>query len=397
MNRVGRHIGYSLVALIVTYCVHWLDVTLVGKVAPAIASSFGQPLPAMTIVLTASRVGLAVGAILGGIAGDRWGRKTVVCVCLGLASLMSLATPLVGSLAVFAILRGASGLLLGGAAPCVLSLVASIAPDSHRSIAVTATLAGASMGFSLGSLMVYLMMPAPDDWRIGFCICGTALAVACILVFWWVTETRTSSVVRGAASVLGLFGAMRATTMVLGVGFFMSMGLNALLASWLPSFFHELADVPVQRFAGIVMYTAPTAVAGMLVAGWLSQRLPRRLLLLLCFGGHGLALVLIGSLSFASRGFIIALAGVSFGQAACQALLNLAIVARYPAQLRATALGGAAAVGRTSGIFAPAIGALAFGKYFSIELLFALLAMVPLIVGALLWALDITVTRTKRL
>jgi AAHS family 4-hydroxybenzoate transporter-like MFS transporter len=172
---------------------------------------------------------------------------------------------------------------------------------------------------------------------------------------------------------------MRTTTLVLGIGFFMSMGLNALLASWLPSFFHELAGVAVQRFAGIVMYTAPAAVVGMLAAGWLWQRMPTRLLVLLFFGSHCLALILIGSFDFASGGFIIALAGLSFGQAACQALLNLVIVSCYPGALRATALGGAAAVGRAGGIFAPAIGALALEAQPSMQVLFVLLGAVPVV------------------
>lgn len=381
MTRNWR-VGYAIAALVVAYCVHWLDVSLASKIAPMIASTFGKPLEAMALVFSGSRLGLAIGAILGGLAGDRWGRKWVLCTCLGLAALVSLVTPLISNFTLFALLRAASGVLLGGAAPCALSLVASIAPERWRSMSITATLAGASMGSSLGSLLVY-SMTGPTDWRMGFWICGIALIATLALSCWWVTDTHESSVARTSASSLKLSGPMRTTTLLLGTGFLLSMGLNALLASWLPSFFHVSSGVPVQEFAGIAMFTTPAAVAGMLMVGWFVPHTSWQLLLLACFGSHAVALALLGMFSFASSGFITALAIASCAQAACQGLLTLAVVSRYPVASRATALGCAAAAGRVGSIFSPAIGALAL--QFPIKSMFLLFATIPLLVGMLLW------------
>lgn len=388
MNRRSWHVVCGIVALVVTYCVHWLDLSLVGKIAPAIAGNFGVPLESMTRVFTIGRIGMALGAILGGLAGDRWGRKPVLCACLGLAAILSLLTPLLNNLNLFAIVRGASGLLLGGAAPCALALVASIAPERWRAMALTTTLAGASLGSALGSSLVYVVMTRSNDWQLTFWISGIALLAALVLVGGGVSGVRTPVLAQAHGAIRGLFGPMRTTTWLLGIGFLLSMGLNALLASWLPSFFHALAGVPIERFARVAMLTTPAAIVGMLATGWLSQRMSKRLLLVLCFGGNGLSLALLGTLGFASAGFVITLAILSCTQAACQALLNLTVVSRYPVALRATAFGGAAAMGRAGGIFAPTIGALALEAQFPIQPLFILFAAVPLIVGLLLWAIE---------
>lgn len=383
-NRSGWYARFALVALVLTYCVHWLDLSLVGKVAPAIAMSFDAPLQAMTLVFTGSRVGMALGAILGGIAGDRWGRKRVLCACLGLASLVSLASPLVGNLIQFSILRAISGLLLGGAAPCALALVASIAPQQWRSVAITTTLAGATVGSTLASLMAYLMI-GPDDWRTGFFVCGGALLMTLALTIRWVPATVISSDAHKEASVRDLFGVMRTTTWVICAAFLLSMGLNALLASWLPSFFHALADIPVQRFAGIAIFTTPAAIVGMLVAGGLALRISSRLLAVIGFICYAGTLALLGTLSFGSVGFVISLAAVSCTQALCHGLLNLVVVSYYPIESRATALGCAVAAGRLGGIVAPVLGALALEAQISLQTLFVLLATVPVFVGVLLW------------
>lgn len=396
MRREHWHVGYGVTALILTYCAHWLDTSYAGKVAPAIASSFGQPLSAMTYVFSGSRLGMALGAIFGGWAGDRWGRKPVLCFCLGLASMLALVTPAAGSFWVFVLLRTLSGMLLGGAAPCVLALVATITPERWRSVAVTATLAGVSLGSALGSLMVYFMSD-PGEWLLSFPICGVALAATLLLVAWWVPHGEVPDASQSSLFFTGLLGPMRATTWVLGAGFVLTMGLNTVMVSWQPSYFNALAGVSIQRFAGVAMMTAPAGILGMLITGLLAPRMPQKLLLVLCFGGHSLALASLGLLDFASSGFVIALAGTAMGQAACQAFLNLAVISRYPAALRGTALGGAAALGRISGVVSPAIGALGLGLNVSVNTLFLLFAAIPIVVAMLVWLLDIPKLPATRL
>ncbi len=394
MNSRPQHIVGAIAALIAAYCVHWLDMSFAGKVAPAIADSFGQPLQAMTYVFSGGRLGMAVGAVAGGFAGDRWGRKPVLCVCLSLAAILALVTPAARVFWLFVTLRTLSGLMLGAAAPCALALVAGIAPARWRPLAITATLAGASTGSALGSLMVYLL-PGPADWLLGIALCGVASVAAVLMVIGWVPHVHVP-VATSRASVNQLWGPMRPTSLVLGIGFALTLGLSAIMVSWQPSYFNKLADIPLQQFAGYISITAPCGIAGMLTTGWLVSHVARGKLLFICFGGHALALICVGNLSAGSMEFVIALAAAAWGHTACQALLNLTLVARYPDAIRATALGGAAAVGRISGVLSPAIGAAALSMAIALPQLFALFALVPLCVGTLLWVLELRVSPAWR-
>jgi MFS transporter, AAHS family, 4-hydroxybenzoate transporter len=387
MSNSERQAALAVAVLVLVYCAEAIDVFLVGKIAPAIAISFARPLTAMALVFTASQVGLVAGSLLGGAAGDRWGRRRIITLSLCCAAVLTACAAWTHSFALFTLLRGATALLLGAVAPCVLAVVAVTAPDRWRPLAITTTLAGSSLGSTLGSVVAF-STGTPRDWRTGFWICAAALGVAVSLFLALVPERPRLVIDRGTSRSAGLFGPMRPVTLLLGAGFLFSMGLNALLFAWLPSFFHAFSGIPVQRFAGVAMYTTPAGIMGMLAVGWLARRLPPRTLTLLCFGGYGCALALLGSLPFATIGFVVAMGAMSFGQASCQALLNIAVVSRYPDALRATALGAAAAIGRTGGLFAPGIGALMLGAQLPMQLLFMFIAAIPLLVGTSLYLLD---------
>ena len=387
MTFDARRSALAVGALAIAFCAQALDVVIVGKFAPVIAASLHQPLPALALLFLASHSGLAAGALLGGAAGDRWGRKLVTIVCLGLAAAVTFVLPLAQSLQVFAVLRGCSGLLLGAAAPCILALVAGICQDRWRPLAITLTLAGASLGSALGSAIAY-GFGTSEGWPNGFWICSVGHCVALFLILILVPDLSPPFTIQRQRLQPGILGPWRHVTIVLCTGFLLSMGLNALLSAWLPSFFQAMAGVPIQRFAGIAMYTTPAAAIGMLSTGWLSRRLPMPDLVVLCFGGYALALASLGALQFASAGFIVALAMASCCQAACHALLSLSVVSHYPGHMRATALGATAAAGRTGGILLQGLGALALQTRLPLQSIFMILAVVPIAVGLITWRLE---------
>lgn len=375
---------FAVAILAVSFCAYWFDESLPGKLAPAIASAFHQPLPVMGLLFTLTRLALGIGALTGGVLGDRRGHRSVLCAGLFLAALTAAVTPLANQWAEFLLLRTLSALCLGATAPCALALAARQLSPQRKAIAIGVTLAGAGVGSVLASGWVY-WMPDISHWQSGFYASATALALsASLCAVIRRNQNATSRVNLHAAQQL-LHAPLWTLTVGLGVASCLSMGLNALLTSWLPSYFSVFAGVGIQRFAAISVYAAPASILGMLSAGWITRRGSLTGVLCLTCLVQAVTLAALGTLPFASAGFVVAFCVENFSQAACQALLSLAAVTFFPEAIRASALGALTAAGRMGGIVAPIMGAMAFAASPPLQSLFAWLAMIPLGLGAALW------------
>ena len=379
-----RSISLALAVLALTQGAIAYDNFLVGRLAPLIARGLGAPLSSLAGVFVLQQAGLAAGAFLAGLLGNRLGPRRVLVAGLVAAGLATLATPLVRSVGELAALRTLVGVALGMAAPMLVTTVVATASDQFRNWAIALTLACNPVGAAAGSLMA-TQADLPGEHLLGFVIGGVVLlALAGPLLLLSPRQVRPDPAQATSRPSAVFVSAFRPTTLRLGVCFFLTMGLIALLAAWQPSYFEDLAGVPLQRFSQVAVFAAPGAVAGMLLSGAIAARLPRTLGLLIVFFSHGLALALVGTLPFGSAGFAAAyVASVGF-QAAEQGLLNFILAERYPDGLRATAFGFACGMGRIGGIFGPWLGAIPIGTATHISAVYWVLAATPLVVAGVL-------------
>ena len=382
--RLAGHV-LLLAVLVATQASIAFDIFFVGKIAPLIADALHRPLPALAPVFVAQQAGQAVGALVGGAVADRWGRRRVLTFCLLMAGLATLVTPFSTSVLQLALVRGAVGTFLGMAAPGLLALVAANAPDRWRNLALGATLAANPLGNAAGSL-VATRVAGPEAWGQGF-ILGGVFLVSVLVPLTFAPGGAAASMSRRLPVAALAAPPFRAATFNLGLCFLLSMSLISLFAAWQPSYFHQLAGVPVQHFAAVAALGGPGAIAGMLLTGAVANRVPRPVLAATIFGGHALVLILIGVTPFAAPAFAPAYLLSVLLQAAGQGLLNIIIVERFPDTLRATAFGAAAAIGRFGGIFAPWFGAAPLVSGMDMAVLFALLALIPAFVGLILLSL----------
>ena len=91
-------------------------------------------------VLAVGLVGIALGSLLAGYCGDRFGRRPVIIGCVLLFGLATVATAFTHGLTGLALLRFFAGLGTGGALPNVSALVAEFAPLRRRASAVKLTI-----------------------------------------------------------------------------------------------------------------------------------------------------------------------------------------------------------------------------------------------------------------
>jgi AAHS family 4-hydroxybenzoate transporter-like MFS transporter len=346
------------------------DLFLLGKIAPAVADSFGRPAADMRVVFTWHQVGLTAGAFLLPALADRLGLRLVLGIMTLLIGVGTFASSLASSLESFAVLRGFTGLFLAGVLPVSLSLLSDIVPASRRGAILAIAMVGMSAGAAANSIAAAWLLDR-FGWASGLWLGALIPFLALPLIPLLLPEGKPFS-----AGELGeisprpswwthlcrIFTGRRAPmTLVFWLVCFLTMGHTALAAAWLPTFFQELGGIEIQRFALVSMLTVIGGTLGTLSIGWLQDRSSPVLLTALAQLGNGLGIALLGQIRFDSAAFAVTFTAWSFLQSASITGLNLLLVRAYPIDIRATGSGWAAGLGRIGGLGAPISGAMILG------------------------------------
>jgi AAHS family 4-hydroxybenzoate transporter-like MFS transporter len=394
------------------------DIFMVGKIAPAIAAGFGETPAAMKQVVLYQQIGLAIGAFGVAPLADRFGRRSMLVAASALFGIVTLATVWSQSLGQLALLRGLGAIFMSAGLPMSLALLAEMTPKARRSTFIAIALAVYSTGSAAsGAIAAFLI----DDygWQIGFWI-GGLVPLLCVPLMLLVPESLKFQAERNPADpaiartiarldpaadlagvtlfVLGLdgdrpkkprltdiFSEGRAfNTSILWVCCFISMSNIALLANWLPTFFQEMAGVPIQRFAVTAMIAFAGGFVGTLVNGYLMDRIRPSWSICGLYIGLATSLIALSHIPFGTPLFLIVLTMWSFCQTGGQAGLNTLTTFIYPPRMRSTGLGWSGGAGRIGGIMiAPAFGSFALDAGWSLQTTLLYVGLPSLVVAML--------------
>ena len=184
-----------VVALGITWILDGLEVTLAGSISGALQQSpvlhFSEV--EVGLVSTAYLVGAVGGAFLFGYATDRFGRKKLFMVTLGLYLLATAATALSWNFASFAFFRLATGAGIGGEYAAINSAIQELVPARFRGRTDLAINGSFWVGAALGAVgaVVFLkpgVLPEDMGWRAAFGI-GAVLGLSILLLRRWVPES----------------------------------------------------------------------------------------------------------------------------------------------------------------------------------------------------------------
>jgi len=184
-----------IIALGVTWTLDGLEVTLVGSLAAAIHESPSLALSETQVGLSASAylIGAVLGAVGFGWATDRWGRRKLFFITVGLYMLASIATGFSWDFWSFAFFRALTGAGIGGEYAAVNSAIQEMIPARRRGtvdLAVNGTFwAGAALGASSALVVLDPAIVDPEiGWRAAFVV-GGVLALGIIFLRNWVPES----------------------------------------------------------------------------------------------------------------------------------------------------------------------------------------------------------------
>jgi MFS transporter, AAHS family, 4-hydroxybenzoate transporter len=361
------------------------DISAVGMAAPSLSHAWNVAPAAFASAFVMSNVGVMVGALASGPAGDRLGRKPVILTSLLLLGVFSFATAYAGSVPMLAFLRFMTGIGIGALMPSTVALTSDYAPDRLRATVTMWVFAGNPLGGFLGGQLIAPLLPM-FGWQVIFHIGGALPLLLFPVVLLWLPESprfllahgsRTPAALRifarlgidpAAAGpmqhvdvargnpVTALFRegyAMR--TVLFWIMFFASLLSLYLIGFWLPTVLHLEGFSPAEAVFASSLYSAGGALS-VLILGPLATGLGTDRVLIACLAS---GIVVIAAVALGQLPYLVLLAAI-FVMGICvvggQLGANGLSAAKYPARIRNTGVGWALGIGRLGGIFGPALG-----------------------------------------
>lgn len=379
--------GYRIAVFALAVLLAMLDgidnVTL-GLVAPALSAELQIPKTDLASVFTATLVGLTVGAMVLGPAGDKWGRRPATLACTASFGVFTLAIHYVHGLNMLILFRFLAGIGIGGLLPNICALVSEYSPNKHRQTGVLVVSGGIAAGAMLGSILATFIEPA-FGWRSLFMVAGGMTIIALVVAIVLLPESIRFLIARNpshpdvypllkrvspsadvpqnarwmvserpaAGRFRELFaGGMALTTIVLWVSYFLILSTMYLLFQWLPTLAREFGFSPaVATYASTVFNLGGmvgSIALGPMAARWGVYRVSAINFLVIIPGMVALASsrdmqTLLLFSSFVTGWTIMGGLGV----------INALTTNAYPTASRSTGLGWASGVGRLGSSFSP--------------------------------------------
>ncbi|WCT79249.1 MFS transporter [Novosphingobium humi] len=370
------------------------DNQALGFALPGLMKDWGLPKAALGAALAAAQFGMLIGAVSGGVVGDRFGRKSALVASTILFGAGTLLIGFVHTPLELAGLRFAAGLGLGAAFPNVAALAAEFTPARYRSLAVILSIVCVPLGGVVGGMAASAILPVMG-WQAlfvlaGACTLGLALLLAVVL-----PESVTFLISRGASATrvarslrcMGLGDtdlpelnsprqhepstplsaiwapAWRADSLLLWTAFFFSLVSVYAAFNWLPTLLVESGLSVAEAAQGLAAFNMGGVVTallgGALMARFGSRRVMCAMALVAVGAAAALAFLVNANLPLAVTFTLIAIEGgcVNGAQTSLYALASNI----YPAAIRARGVGLATGIGRLGAISSALLGAMVIG------------------------------------
>lgn len=381
------------------------DMYMIGAIVPSLAAGLGVDSATVAQVFIAQGLGLAIGYTALSPFADRYGRRPMILLCVTGFGLVTLATIFATSITAVAALRFLAFVFFGGVVPNVISLVAEMVSVERRSRQVVLLNALFALGAAMGNLVAPSLVKA-FGWHGPFLAGGLAPLALLPVLAWRLPESvrfmvlkeypaaRIRAGLRGLGidpgeaacfeldeppsrklPIAALFtGGRLANTLLLMLAGGLMMLVGNLVASWEPTYLHEMRGYEMDDAARIFALSSLGAIVWPFALIALIRLIGLQRSLVVCY-----ALGAASMMVFAISPFTPALAGflaITFGAFVVGAISGVyaLIAAAYPTEMRATALGWISGIGRLLAIAGPAVGGYMLAERFdniSIALVFA--------------------------
>jgi AAHS family 4-hydroxybenzoate transporter-like MFS transporter len=366
------------------------DIQTMALAVPSLATQWGLMPSKFGLALSASLIGLMVGAGLLAPLGDRYGRRPLLIGGMALLGVASLGTTLSSLPEHLVFWRFITGLGLGASIPNGTALTSEYMPARRRAALVTLMFCNMAVGafiagftapaiietwgwrgiFLVGGVLPlvvslvllvfapesvrFLLARNPDDPRIAKVLLRIAPDANVKFV-----RSETQTVERH--SILVLFAReYRMRTVLIWCAFILNLFVLYTLVSWIPTLLRGAGWAAANASRGVGMINGGGVVAGLLISAFVDRNrtLPA---MLAAYFGVAVSLALFMYLPSGAIWWVL-LAVIGGGTSGAQMTLNSLAAAIYPPVIRATGVGWATSIGRVGAALAPLVAAAVVGQ-----------------------------------
>ncbi|MFF7063018.1 MFS transporter [Pseudomonas sp. NPDC008258] len=386
-DPMGRFQCLAIGICIVLNMIDGFDVLVMAFTAASVSAEWGLNGAQVGLLLSAGLFGMAAGSLFIAPWADRFGRRPLILLCLALSGIGMLLSAMSQTPLQLALLRGLTGLGIGGILASSNVIASEYASKRWRGLAVSLQSTGYALGATLGGLLAVWLL-GHWGWRSVFLFGGVVTVLVIPLVLLWLPESLDFLLARRPANALArvnrlairlgqpalaqlpaptaraqgaasgfrqlLAPAMRRTTLVIWLLFFLVMFGFYFVMSWTPKLLVAAGLSAQQGITGGVLLSVGGILGAALIGG-LSSRWPlTRVLALFMLITAALLVLFVANGASVSAALALGLLIGLFSNGCVAGLYALSPVV-YDASVRATGVGWGIGIGRMGAILSPTV------------------------------------------
>lgn len=372
---------------IVLNMIDGFDVLVMAFTAASVSAEWSLTGAQIGLLLSAGLFGMAAGSLFIAPWADRFGRRPLILFCLVVSGVGMLLSSMSQTPLQLALLRGLTGLGIGGILASSNVIASEYASKRWRGLAVSLQSTGYALGATLGGLLAVWLL-THWGWRSVFLFGGVVTLLVVPLVLLWLPESldfllasrpnnalqRINRLARrlgqpalaqmpapvvkqaGAPTGLGrlLSPSMRRTTLLIWLLFFLVMFGFYFIMSWTPKLLVAAGLSAQQGITGGVLLSVGGIFGAALIGGLASRWPLARVLSVFMLITAGLLVLFVGSGSSIAAALGLGLLIGLFSNGCVAGLYALSPVV-YDASVRATGVGWGIGIGRIGAILSPIV------------------------------------------
>ncbi len=279
--------GQERKTLIATYggwSVDAFDFMIYTFVIPTLIAAWGMTKGQAGMIATSALLMSALGGWIAGALSDRFGRVRMLQFTIAWFAFFTFLCGFTESFTELLIVRSLQGLGFGGEWAVGSVMIGEIIRAQHRGKAVGTVQSGWAVGWGAAAVLFtvfFTLLPEDLAWRALFWV-GLAPALLILYIRRHVKDPQVFSATREqaarqGASFLEIFSPrlLRTTLLTSLMAAGMQGGYYAV-TTWLPTYLKTVRGLSVINTGAYLVVIIAGALAGYLVAAWLSDRIGRR-------------------------------------------------------------------------------------------------------------------------
>lgn len=289
-----RYTNYVFSLLFLLYLFDYVDRTIVSALLPDIMAEYGLTYKKGAYVYSVVYLSIFALTIPISILVDRWSRRKTIGIMATIWSLATAACALTTNFGGLLVARSFIGTGEAGYSPGGSAMISAMYPKEKRSWIMGIWNASIPLGSAIGVLVGGIIV-VHWGWRSAFGIVAIpGLIIA--LLFFRVKDYKTAILVKKKAvddslqkakiGILDIFKEIfsKPALVLTYFGFTAVVFVTTSILAWLPTYFHEMYDIPMDQAgpkASVVMLLAiiGAPLGGYLTDRWRKKRINSRLLL----------------------------------------------------------------------------------------------------------------------